>query len=253
MIRIKDHKTRYIFDPWDYLCPKGRKLMEESRAGVFRQEILNELPVNEIASTFSDIAGRPTKELYRALGSLVLQQMQDLTDEETSKQVAFNLQWHYALDITDPVQYAAFGPARDRGANQAQARGVELIAPVMGSLPEGRLPLFAFTFSDQGEVLNCPAGHPPFKTQLKKDRPRAFFPAVLCEACPLKDPCPTQAGKDHRYLGTFCSSQELLYLLGLIITQIALSWPHGFLRVHLRRPLINLVFVQRGEFSPWAV
>jgi hypothetical protein len=34
-----------------------------------------------------------------ALGVLVLQQMQDLTDEETSQQVAFNLQWHYAFGI----------------------------------------------------------------------------------------------------------------------------------------------------------
>jgi hypothetical protein len=108
MIRIKDHKTGYIFDPWDYLGPKRRKLMEESWAGLFRQEILDELPVNEIASAFSDIYGRPTKELYMALGVLVLQQMQDLTDEETSQQVAFNLQWHYALDITEETDEAKY-------------------------------------------------------------------------------------------------------------------------------------------------
>jgi hypothetical protein len=450
MIRIKDHKTGYIFDPWDYLGPKRRKLLEESWAGLFRHEILNELPVNEIASAFSDNSGRPTKELSRALGSLVLQQLQDLTDEETSKQVAFNLQWHYALDITeasdeatylcprtlwhlrqlvtekeldsvlfekitaklarifkvdvsqqrldsvhirsnmrhlgrigivvqtihkflinlkrqhpdllgtlptglierylpekalgcfsmvkpseseksltsvcqdlfqliqslagrdevlsmssfqllqrvfkeqcaveetssgqveisiklakevgvdslqnpsDPeagysghkgqgyqaqvmetfseqegalslITYAEAEPAcahdvhalipaledtqsralqpeqvladtaygSEDNREQAQARGVELIAPVMGSLPEGRLPLFAFTFSDQGEVINCPAGYQPFKTTQKKDRHRAFFAAELCEACPMKDPCPTQAGKDHRYLGYY--------------------------------------------------
>jgi hypothetical protein len=108
MIQIKDHKMGYIFDPWDYLGPKRRKLMEESWSGMFRQEILNELPVNEIASAFSDLYGRPTKELYMALGILVLQQMQDLTDEETSQQVAFNLQWHYALDITEETDEAKY-------------------------------------------------------------------------------------------------------------------------------------------------
>lgn len=108
MIQIKDHKTGYIFDPWDYLGPKRRKLMEESWAGLFRQEILNELPVPEIASAFSEIYGRPTKELYMALGVLVLQQMQDLTDEETSQQVAFNLQWHFALDITEETDEAKY-------------------------------------------------------------------------------------------------------------------------------------------------
>lgn len=108
MIQIKDHKTGYIFDPWDYLGPKRRKLLEESWAGMFRQEILDELPVTEIASAFSTLFGRPTKELYMALGVLVLQQMQDLTDEETSKQVAFNLQWHYALDITEESDEAKY-------------------------------------------------------------------------------------------------------------------------------------------------
>lgn len=450
MIRIKDHKTGYIFDPWGYLGPKRRKLMEESWAGLFRHEILDKLPVNEISSAFSDNSGRPTKELSRALGSLVLQQLQDLTDEETSNQVAFNLQWQYALDITeasdeaaylcprtlwqlrqlvteqeldsvlfekitakltrifkvdvsrqrldsvhirsnmrhlgrigivvqtihkflvnlkrqhpdllealpkallerylpqkalgcfsmvkpsesattlvcvcqdlwlliqnlagqdevlsmssfqllhrvfkeqcavketssgqaeisiklakevgvdslqnpsDPeagynghkgqgyqaqvmetyseqegalslITYAEAEPAcahdvhalipaledtqhralqpeqvladtaygSEDNRKLAQDRGVELISPVMGTLSESRLPLFAFTFSDQGEVLNCPAGHQPFKTTQKKDRHRALFAAELCNACPQQDCCPTKAGKDHRYLGYY--------------------------------------------------
>ena len=44
MIYTKDHKTGYLFDPWAYLGPKRRKLMEESWAGLFRKEILNDLP-----------------------------------------------------------------------------------------------------------------------------------------------------------------------------------------------------------------
>jgi hypothetical protein len=69
MIQIKDHKTGYIFDPWDYLGPKRRKLMEESWAGLFRQEILNELPVTEIASAFSDMYGRPPRNCIWPWGS----------------------------------------------------------------------------------------------------------------------------------------------------------------------------------------
>ena len=45
--------------------------------------------------------GRPTKELYAMLGVMILQQMHNLTDEETIHQYAFNLEWHYALGITD--------------------------------------------------------------------------------------------------------------------------------------------------------
>jgi len=99
MIHTRDHQTDYLFDPWSYLGPKRRRLMEESWAGVFREHILRELPVHKIAPYFTEGCGRPTKELYAALGSLILQQMHDLTDEETVAEFCFDIKWHYALDI----------------------------------------------------------------------------------------------------------------------------------------------------------
>ena len=108
MFYTKDHKTGYIFDPWRHLGPKRRRLLEESWAGIFRKEILDELPVNQIASFFSKDEGRPTKELYTALGVCLLQQMHDVTDDETINQLAFNEQWHYALDIPDESDDAKY-------------------------------------------------------------------------------------------------------------------------------------------------
>jgi hypothetical protein len=108
MIHTRDHKTAYIFDPWHFLGQKRRRLMDESWAALFREHILCELPVNKVAPYFSDGMGRPTKELYTALGVLVLQQMLDLTDEETVSQLAFNLQWHYALDIADETDESKY-------------------------------------------------------------------------------------------------------------------------------------------------
>ena len=108
MIHARDHKTPYLIDPWDYLGPKRRKLLDASWAGLFREHILSELPVHKIASCYTEGFGRPTKEIYAALGALILQQMHDLTDEETVSQFSFNLQWHYALDIpgeSDEAKY----------------------------------------------------------------------------------------------------------------------------------------------------
>ena len=99
MIHTRDHQTVYLFDPWDYLGPKRKRLLSESWAGLFREHILAELPVHKLARFFTEDFGRPTKEQYAALGSLILQQMHDLTDEETVSQFSFNIQWHYALDI----------------------------------------------------------------------------------------------------------------------------------------------------------
>jgi hypothetical protein len=101
MIHFKDHKTLNIFDPLAFLGPKRRQLIDTSWARLFRDEILPELPVEKIFKEYHWFMGRPTKELYAMLGVMILQQMRDLTDEETIHQYAFNLEWHYALGITD--------------------------------------------------------------------------------------------------------------------------------------------------------
>ena len=63
MIRIKNHKQAELFDPWAFLSPKRRQLLEESWAGLYRKEILYELPIGEFAPYFERDFGRPTKEL----------------------------------------------------------------------------------------------------------------------------------------------------------------------------------------------
>ena len=108
MFYTKDRKTGQLFDQWRYLGPKRRKLMDESWAGLFKGKILPELPVERMSSCFSSGFGRPTKELYAMLGAILFQQIFDLTDDETVSQMAFNIQWHYALDNpeeSDGVKY----------------------------------------------------------------------------------------------------------------------------------------------------
>jgi hypothetical protein len=108
MIHTKDHKTLPMFDPWEFLGPKRRKLMEQSWAGLFRQHLLTELPVGKLRPFFAAGFGRPTKELYSILGAIVLQQMHNLSDKETVYQLAFNQQWHYALNITESSDQATY-------------------------------------------------------------------------------------------------------------------------------------------------
>ncbi len=108
MICIKDHKQGHLFDPWSYLSPKRRQLLDQSWAGLFKNEILCELPVCKLAPFFNDSFGRPTKELHTVLGVLVLQQALDFDDEQTINQLAFNIQWHYALNITEESDSAKY-------------------------------------------------------------------------------------------------------------------------------------------------
>ena len=101
MRKIKNHKQMNLINPWGFLGPKRQKMLEESWAGLFQKEILPSLPVDSLASYFDKSFGRPTKEFHTVLGTLLLQQSFDLTDMEAVGQLAFNVQWHYALNITD--------------------------------------------------------------------------------------------------------------------------------------------------------
>ena len=108
MINIKDHKTLYMFDPFEYLGPKRRKMLGDSWAGAFRDNVRHILPVELLAKQFCFNNGRPTNELVAMMGTMILQHMHDLTDQETAKQFAFNIEWHYALDITSNLDKSAY-------------------------------------------------------------------------------------------------------------------------------------------------
>lgn len=108
MIHIKDHKTPDMFDPFPFMGPKRKQRIEESWANIFREHVLTALPVEKIFSKYDPVFGAPTKELYAMIGLMVIQHMHDLTDEEAVDQFAYNLQWHYALNITSTDDAAAY-------------------------------------------------------------------------------------------------------------------------------------------------
>ena len=108
MIRINDHKQQDLFDPWRFLSPKRRRMLDESWPGLFRAHLLCELPVDQLRPYLRDGFGAPSKELYTLLGALLFQQMMDLTDTQTLEQLSFNIQWHYALNITEESDSAKY-------------------------------------------------------------------------------------------------------------------------------------------------
>ena len=108
MITINDPKSRILFDIWANLGPKRRQMLDESWSGIFRSKILPILPAEKLISNYKVDFGRPGKELYSSLGVLLLQQMHDLTDSETVEQFSFNIQWHYALNITNDSDASSY-------------------------------------------------------------------------------------------------------------------------------------------------
>lgn len=108
MIHIKSNKQQELFDPWSFLSPKRRRMLDDDWPGLFREHLLDELPVDRLANCFAEGMGRPTKELHTVLGALLLQQTMDLTDPVTIEQLCFNIQWHYALNIPEESDDAKY-------------------------------------------------------------------------------------------------------------------------------------------------
>ena len=108
MLNINDNKQNPLFDPWQYLSPKRRTMLEEGWPGLFRRQILCHLPIERLTPFYCVKTGRPSKELYTVMGALLLQQVMDLTDEQTVEQLAFNIQWHFALNITEESDSAKY-------------------------------------------------------------------------------------------------------------------------------------------------
>jgi len=108
VIYAKDHKTCNMFDPFSHLGSKRLKMLTDSWPGLFRMELLPNLPVHFLSKYYERDMGRPTKELYAMMGVMILQQMKDLTDDEAIRQFAFNTEWHYALDISGDSDASAY-------------------------------------------------------------------------------------------------------------------------------------------------
>ena len=101
MINIKDHKQQLLFDPWAFLSAKRRQMLDTGWPGLFREHLLEEMPVELMVPFFHQGFGRPTKELHTVLGVMLFQQTMDLNDVEAIDQLMYNIQWHYALNITE--------------------------------------------------------------------------------------------------------------------------------------------------------
>ena len=99
MFTLRDRRTGDLFDHWSVLGEKRRRLLERSWAGVFRNHLLEALPVGDLCHHLDDRLGRPSKDLHIVVGVLLLQQLHDLTDAHTVEALAFNMAWHYALDV----------------------------------------------------------------------------------------------------------------------------------------------------------
>lgn len=88
-----------LFDAAGLLPPEKRERCEKSWAGAFRRHALPILRgiEDEFADLFKPEVGRPNRPVELVVGTLILKDMSDLTDEEALYRLEFDILWWYAL------------------------------------------------------------------------------------------------------------------------------------------------------------
>lgn len=88
-----------LFDAAGLLPPEKRERCEASWAGAFRRQALPILRKveDEFADLFDPEMGRPNRPVELVMGTLILKEMSDLTDEEALGALEYDARWWYAL------------------------------------------------------------------------------------------------------------------------------------------------------------
>ncbi|MGH9786101.1 MAG: transposase [Terriglobia bacterium] len=89
-----------LFDAAGLLPPHKREECEKSWAGAFRRHALPILRKveDEFADLFDPEEGRPNRPVPMVVGTLILKEMNDLTDDEALGALRFDVRWWYAFE-----------------------------------------------------------------------------------------------------------------------------------------------------------
>ena len=102
MFRATDPQ-RSLFNAFDCLSDRQRNRMKRNWAYAFRSHGLPLIDEQVFAKMYHDQLGAPNKSIRLMVGTLILKDFFDLTDEETLDSLLFDARWQVALDL-DPAE-----------------------------------------------------------------------------------------------------------------------------------------------------
>ncbi|MEL7497929.1 MAG: hypothetical protein AAFN77_09990, partial [Planctomycetota bacterium] len=91
MKTIRPPSQQQLFDSFDGVIGKaGRKKIAEGWQSIFREIILEQMPVEKVSRNLSDDSGRPSFELFAIVGLLMIRDFQGWTVPETHEAQTFS-------------------------------------------------------------------------------------------------------------------------------------------------------------------
>jgi hypothetical protein len=105
MKTVRDPSQTRLFDPFDgVIGPAGRRLIANGWQSLFREAILEQMPVQRISKDMSSNAGRPSVELHAICGLLLIRDFKGWTVPETHEALLFRADIQYALNLEPGVE-----------------------------------------------------------------------------------------------------------------------------------------------------
>ena len=104
MKTIHDPGQVRLFDPFEGVISRtGWKQIESGWQSLFRDVLLEQMPVQRIAAGMSDSEGRPSVELYAIVGLLLIRELHGWTVPQTHEAILFRSDIQYALNLEPGV------------------------------------------------------------------------------------------------------------------------------------------------------
>lgn len=104
MKTIRDPSQQRLFDPYQgVLSDTGRKHIAAGWQSMFRDSILELMPVGKISQSFSDDSGRRSAELHAMIGLLLIRDIMGWTVPEAHESILFRADIQYALNLEPGV------------------------------------------------------------------------------------------------------------------------------------------------------
>lgn len=100
MRNIVDPRQKRLFDVFEgILSPLAYQRLRNGWQHVFRETLLELMPVDALKGHFDPVLGQPTKELYSMAGLIFIMEFKNWTAGEASEAYMFNADIQYALNL----------------------------------------------------------------------------------------------------------------------------------------------------------
>lgn len=138
--RSNNHHQLSIGDSAYSLTEREKKFLDKSWAKPFSEIIFSSINENDFSVLYSNKDSRPNTPVNVIMGSLLLKELQGLTDDEVVEALIFDVRYQYALHTTSyeeqPLSDRTLGRFRERCLAYETETGIDLIKNCILQLSE---------------------------------------------------------------------------------------------------------------------